>query len=367
MTPGLGPRGMAELKDFFGGIDNFLDRVPEISRGEKNGLRPKWFGEYRKVLASDGLKREIEFIEKEDIGISHVYSEGYPEQLLNIYDPPAVLFKKGKLELAGSKVVAIVGARRCSDYGLRMAEDLSFALASAGVVVSSGLAAGIDAAAHKGALKAGGKTVAVVGSGFKYIYPSAHKALFGEICEKGAVLTEFTSGIEPSQFTFPRRNRIISGISHGVVVVEAASRSGSLITASYALEQGREVMAVPGKIDSLLSAGANRLIKDGATLVTSAEDVLEAIGHEGERGGRGAELFAELYGGLSAEERKVLSALSGKGPVHIDDISESAGLEMGKLNGVLMGLELKKVIRNVPGRNFVIEHDKIEFVAEVKA
>src|SRR3990167_9491581 len=201
----------------------------------------------------------------------------YPKNLRNIYNPPKVLYVKGTLLEQDEVAVALVGSRRASMYGLETCEKLAYELAVRGVTVVSGMAKGIDTAAHKGALKAKGRTIAVMGSGHNVIYPPENKKLYEEVAKTGAVVTEYEDDIEPLPGNFPQRNRIISGLSLGVVVVEAAKNSGALITANLAAEQGRTVFAVPGKVSSLTSAGTNELIKDGARLIQSVDDIMEEL------------------------------------------------------------------------------------------
>ena len=254
MLPGLGPR-------------KIMARV-------KEGIKDD---EIEPVMTSPDFAEELEYLEKEGIKPVSCLDEDYPEALKNIYDPPPILFYKGELCPRDTNAVAIVGSRRCTPYGLQAAERIAFDLAERGVVVVSGMASGIDTAAHRGALRAKGRTVAVMGSGFRHIYPPQAVKLAFRIMGSGAVLTEYLSGIEPMKGNFPRRNRIISGLVKGVVAVEAAARSGALITVDYALEQGKEVFAVPGRIDSYSSVGTNKLIQDGAKLVTGVDDVLEEL------------------------------------------------------------------------------------------
>lgn len=203
--------------------------------------------------------------------------KNYPANLRHIYQPPSIIYFRGEVLLEDNIAVAVVGSRRATDYGLGNAERLGFELASRGVTVISGLARGIDTAAHKGALRAGGRTIAVLGSGLDVMYPSENKRLADEITRYGAVISEFEPDAPPARHNFPKRNRIISGLSLGVVIVEAAKRSGSLITADFALEQGREVFALPGKVGSFTSEGTHNLIKQGAKLIESIEDIVEEL------------------------------------------------------------------------------------------
>ena len=225
---------------------------------------------------SDRLDKELELIEKERITCLDIFDKDYPYLLKQISSPPLVIYVKGDKTVLAEPLFAVVGSRESSSYGLKIASDFSYKLSCLGVVVVSGLARGIDTAAHQAAINKG-RSIAVLGSGLLNIYPRENKRLAQSISEKGAVISEFPLFTSPLRENFPRRNRIVSGLSRGVLVVEAALRSGALITARLACEQDREVFAVPGKIDSVLSQGTNRLIKEGAKLVSSLEDMLEEL------------------------------------------------------------------------------------------
>ena len=290
-------------------------------------------------------------------------SAAYPKILKNIHKPPQVLYVNGSFKEEDSNAVAIVGSRRATHYGLETAEKLSYDLAIRGVTIVSGMARGIDSAAHRGALKARGRTIAVMGSGHGNIYPAENKDLYKDIASSGAVLTEFENDMPPLAENFPQRNRIISGLSLGVVVVEAARNSGALITANFALEQGREVFALPGKISSATSAGTNELIKDGARLVQSADDILDELNlHEVKpASGEAKELIdnkilkqtkAYIYNSLTDDERKVYKILSDE-PLYIDDVVKGSNVELGKISKILLNLEMKKVVRALPGKQFI--------------
>ena len=288
---------------------------------------------------------------------------GYPKNLRNIHRPPKQLYVNGTLLESDEIAVALVGSRRASLYGIETSEKLGYELALRGVTVVSGMARGIDTAAHRGALKAKGRTIAVMGTGHGHIYPSENDELYAEIAKSGAVVTEFENDVGPETYNFPQRNRIISGLSLGVVVVEAAKDSGALITANLAAEQGREVFALPGKISSATSLGTNALIKDGAKLVSSVDDILDElrIRHieprtcdlkEGDGGKIARMTKAYVYNSLTDDERAIYKVLSDE-PIHIDDIISKAGLEAGKASKVLLNLQLKKIIREVPGKQYV--------------
>ena len=281
----------------------------------------------------------------------------------NIHKPPKQLYVNGSLEERDELAVALVGSRRASMYGLEMAEKMGYELALRGVTVVSGMARGIDSAAHRGALKARGRTIAVMGSGHGRVYPSENKKLYEEIAKSGAVVTEYEDDVEPLPFNFPQRNRIISGLSLGIVVVEAAKDSGALITADLAAEQGREVFALPGKISSATSSGTNALIKDGARLVQSVDDILEELSiceikdvpeeDKEKLGGKIAKMTkAYIYNSLTEDERKIYKALSDE-PIYIDDILGKTGLAPAMVSKLLLNLQLKRLIQEVPGKQYV--------------
>ena len=287
----------------------------------------------------------------------------YPKNLKTLHRPPQALYVNGSFKEEDDFAVAIVGSRRASRYGIEMGERLGYDLALRGVTVVSGMARGIDSAAHRGALKANGRTIAVMGSGHGHIYPPENKDLYRKIAESGAVISEFENDVSPLPQNFPIRNRIISGLTLGIVIVEAAKNSGALITADFALEQGREVFAVPGKISSLTSEGTHELIKDGAKLVQSAEDIMEELGlHEIEpeadnkRDQREEKISKKtaryVYNSLTDGERKVYKILSDE-PVYIDDVMKESGVELSKISNVLLGLELKRLIKELPGKQFI--------------
>jgi len=282
-------------------------------------------------------------------------ADGYPAWLRAIADPPAVLYCDGRIEPRDRQAVAIVGARAASPYGLRVTETLARELSGAGFTIVSGLARGIDAAAHRAALDAGGRTIAVLGCGLDVTYPPEHGRLREEIAQCGAVLTEFPAGTPPKPSHFPQRNRIISGLSLGVVVVEAAEDSGSLITARLALEQGREVFAVPGSIDAPLSHGPHGLLKQGAKLVETVDDIVEELLPQLETAGVPTQqpmpFKAMEPPALSPEERRVWGQMS-RDPLHLDDLTERSGLTPAVVAGILLGLELKDVVRQLPGQRY---------------
>ena len=283
--------------------------------------------------------------------------ERYPELLRAIYDPPAVLYCDGSVEPGDRQAVAIVGSRQATPYGLRITETLAGELSALGFTILSGFARGIDAAAHRAALAAGGRTIAVLGCGLDVDYPPGHASLHAEIAGSGAVLTEFAPGTPPRATNFPRRNRIISGLALGVVVVEAADDSGSLITARLALEQGREVFAVPGPIDVPTSQGPHGLLKQGATLVETVDDIVEELLPQLDRPLQTlkTEPIAALpeHVALSPSERTVLDVMS-REPLHLDDLTERSRLTTPAVAAILLGLELKALVKQLPGQRYCL-------------
>jgi DNA processing protein len=278
---------------------------------------------------------------------------GYPPLLAEIAVPPPVLFIRGSLEGRAARAVAVVGSRRASHAGMRFATDLARDLARAGFTVVSGLARGIDTAAHQGALKGGGNTLAVLGSGIDLVYPPENEPLAAEISLNGAVVSEHGPGVEPLPWHFPLRNRIVSGLSMGTVIVEAAPRSGALITARCALEENRGVFAVPGKPGDPRSSGVNRLLKDGAKLVENIDDILEELAPQLELeldpGGRSRADVGSVPDGVEGDLMDLLSEV----PTHVDDISGSIGLGTGDLLGLLLTLETRGLVKSLPGKFYV--------------
>jgi len=296
--------------------------------------------------------RELDRINKKGYTVLTIEDDRYPEYLREIFDPPYVLYCAGDLDVLKKPAVSIVGARKSSPYGKAVAERLAFELASRGILIVSGMARGIDSMAHWGALK-GGKTVAVLGSGMNRIYPRENKRLFDKIIESGAVITEYPLNSMPLGFHFPLRNRIISGLSMAVVVVEAAERSGSLISARLALEQNREVMAVPGSITSKLSKGTNWLIKNGAKLIEEWEDIIEELpSYVRESIALEPKAKEQEKVKLSPREEDIIRHLTADDLTHIDIIIKKTGLSVSEVLSVLLQLELKGIVTQSPGKYF---------------
>jgi len=356
MVEGLGSIRTQKLLAHFGSLANVF-KAGKDELKEVEDIGPKIALKILESIKEIDLSRELKLIEMHGAKVITFLDKGYPENLKNIYDPPVVLYVKGEILRQDDKAIAIVGSRRGSFYGLETAERFGFELASRGVTVVSGLAKGVDSSAHKGALKAGGRTLAVLGSGLLNIYPEEHAVLADKISKMGAVISEFPMQTIPDRANFPKRNRIISGLSSGVVVVEAAERSGALITADCALQEGREVFAVPGKVDSVTSRGTNRLIKQGAKLVENVEDIIEDLNlsYTGSRLPYPLDNLCDCPeggSGLDKEESLVYNLLS-SGPRHIDELSEETNLGVAKISRILINLEIRKIARQLPGKNFV--------------
>ena len=298
------------------------------------------------VEARDNANRFMEDLAEKNIDVYTLWHKDYPYLLKNICDPPICLYAKGKL-FAEETIIAVVGSRKASGYGLSSARKISAELAGYDICVISGMARGIDTAAHQGALSQGGRTIAVLGCGLDIVYPPENKKLMERILEKGAVISEYPPGVQPAPHHFPVRNRIVSGMSVGVLVVEAGEKSGSLITAQLALEQGRDVYALPGNVISVNSKGTNKLIQDGAKLVTSVQDIVEEVywfkNFENKQvlnpdNYRESKKFTDS---LDQDEKKVYDLLSYEN-LQIDEIQSRLSLDLPILHRVLLSLEMKR-------------------------
>ncbi len=357
MVPGIGAVTCRKLLNVFRTPEEIfaaplqrLSAIPGVS--EKMARTIVNFG------VPDQVNQALEDLEKYQVQVVTCHDEEYPSALTTIFDPPPLLYVKGAPLQRHDILVAVVGSRRASTYGRTVAEQLCRELSMKGVTVVSGMARGIDSAAHRGALHAGGRTIAVLGCGVNVIYPPENSQLYHEILEHGTIISEYPLHAKPDRGNFPARNRIISGMSLGTVVVEAGSRSGALITADTALEQGRDVFAVPGNITSASSQGTNHLLKQGAILVEHAEDILDALPLEISRelGQIQPELpFKEpppLSPPLTAEEQRVLACIDTH-PIHIDTITIRSQLPSSKVSATLMLLEMKNLIRQLTGKMFL--------------
>ncbi|MCX6966328.1 MAG: DNA-processing protein DprA [Verrucomicrobia bacterium] len=350
MVPKLGPVRLRRLLDVFGTPQRILLAKANELRGVE-GIGPEIADAVAHWETHVDLSAELARIA--EFG-AHVITQAdpvYPPLLREIHNPPIVLYVWGELLEKDRHALGIVGSRKTSHYGLESAKKLSYQLAYAGLTIVSGLARGIDTAAHQGALAAKGRTVAVLGSGLLNLYPAENQALAEKIAASGAVVTEFPMCVAPDVQTFPQRNRIVSGWSDGLLVVEAGLKSGALITAGQAAEQGRSVFAVPGQIDKNTSAGSNRLIQQGAKLVMGAADILDDLQillpekpHLEQSPARTVE--------FTGNERAVYDAIS-EGETAIDTIITKSGLPPGAVSSTLLALEMKRLVKQLPGQHFV--------------
>jgi DNA processing protein len=346
--PHVGAVTFRRLLDHFSTPERVL-KASEHELAAVKGIAPAVVAS---LLQHDGIgwaRIEWETIQKDGARLVTFHAPEYPMLLRHLPDPPPFLYVKGELRNPET-AIAVVGSRLASGYGVATAQKMARELVRHGVTVVSGMARGVDAAAHRGALLEAGQTIGVLGCGIDIAYPRENRALFAEMATKGALVSEFPMGTLPLAENFPRRNRIISGISQGVLVIEAAEGSGSLITAQCALEQGRDVYAIPGNIHSTNSRGTNRLIKQGAKLVETAEDILEDIPQQ--RGKTGCHLPVSRTT-FSPQEAAVISLLSSTS-LHIDEIVSKSALTVGEVSAILLRLELNGVISQLPGKQFLL-------------
>lgn len=361
---GVGPITFARLIKHFSSADRAMGAsVSELTRIE--GIGFKTAEQIAATREKFDVANELELAEELGIWIINIEDKRYPPTVKQIYDPPPVLYIKGTLSRQDNLAISIVGTRRCSLYGQEQASRFAHLLGSAGFTIVSGMARGIDTAAHHGALSASGRTIAVQGCGLANIFPPENKKLFELIAESGACISELPLQYEPLAENFPPRNRIIAGLSLGTIVIEASLNSGALITAKEALENNREVMAVPGKIDSPASYGSHQLLKQGARLIESVEDVMEALGYIGEQlqshvseaAEKASEkvetpLFDASQLKLSGDEKTIYNCLN-KEPLQIDQIIADTALPPGNINAGLISLRLKGLIKQLPGNMFL--------------
>jgi DNA processing protein len=348
-VPGIGPRFRKLLLERFGSPAGIFAASPAELQSVAR-LGKKLVEAISAAATSPAADEVIRLCQKQAVDIVLEGSEGYPPLLSRIDDPPGLLFVRGAFLPCDALAVAVVGSRHATPYGIKVAEQLGGSLARAGYTVVSGLARGIDAAAHRGAIAAGGRTIAVLGSGVLNVYPPEHEDLAAEVAKHGALVSEVPPLNEPFSGAFPQRNRIVSGMSLGTVVVQAAERSGALITSRLAAEQGREVFAVPGPIDCRLSGGCHALIRDGAKLVHRVDDIIEEFGPLFETAttpeGTTVASAAELQ--LGNVERSVLDCV-GSGSVTVDEIVETSDLAASQVLSTLSVLEMRRLVRRIPG------------------
>jgi DNA processing protein len=346
LVRGIGPARLRALLDAFGTIDAAWLAPEDALR--KVGLDRRSVTALIEARRSLDLEAELAKVHRAGVRVLKWGDSDYPELLLTINDSPPVLYLRGEFRPEDAWAVAMVGTRTASAYGREAARSLATDLARAGVTIVSGLARGIDAQAHRAALDAGGRTIAVLGSGLDIIYPWEHRKLSEEIVGRGALVSEYGLGVKPEASNFPPRNRIISGLSRGVIVVEAGDRSGALITADFAAEQGRDVFAVPGSIFQRGSRGTNQLIRDGAQPVLSASDVLEILNMTDIV----EHVEAQMLLPTDATEAVLLEQLSDD-PAHVDDVGRAAGLPIATVSSTLALMELKGLVRSVGAMKYV--------------
>ncbi len=350
MAHGVGPVAFARLlrhyqspEAVFRASAEELSRFPRLSR--------KTIDEITNFDWAPRVENQLKKVREKGLTLVTLNDPRYPSRLKEIHSPPSILWAAGDFQTEDAAAVAIVGSRGATDYGREHSGRLARELAGAGVTVVSGMAMGIDAAAHRGALEAGGRTIGVLGCGLDVIYPRVNRDLFEKVPRSGVLLSEYPLGTEPQPGFFPVRNRIIAGLSVAVVVVEAAERSGALITADLALEQNREVLALPGRVGSIKSRGTHALLRQGARLVESAADILEEIGPQlGARPASAAK--KEEPADLTPKEKQVWDAL-GAEPLHVDQLSRQAGLTPAGLAPVLLELEIRSLVKQLPGMRYI--------------
>ena len=382
MIQGVGLKTVQFLRDVFGTAERTLQATPdELEKTDR--LSPSMCALLNRKPIQYPIEHELELIREYDCQVVTLYDAEYPQCLKEIDTPPLVLYIRGQLTPEDSLSISLVGSREAKDYGRKVSYRLSYQLAQRGLTVVSGLAKGIDTSAHRGALEAGGRTIAVMGNGLSFIYPAMNTDLAEKITESGALISEFPMKVEPKPRNFPRRNRIISGLTLGTVVVEASNRSGALITARLAAEQGREVFAVPGEIFSALSTGTHKLINNGAKLINTVDDLLNelppyALSHIPSQAPASdtepsralpiekhdpklaavqppAEAQQPIQSApppdLTPDERTVFDAIEVPSS-HIDTIVRTTQLPIGQVSSVLLMLELKGIIQQLPGKQF---------------
>ena len=356
LTPGIAARLSARLLREYGSPEGVF-RAPLTGIEACNVPAPAAQAIFKKQMFWRAEK-EVDALRKVAGKLVNWKEPEYPQALLQIYDPPVMLYVRGDTGILNSPSLSIVGTRRPTVYGSQMAERMGRDLAARGLTIVSGLARGIDAIAHQGATAAGGRAIGVLGTGIDVCYPKENKKLYEKVLERGAIVSEFPTGSHPAPENFPVRNRIIAGMPLGVVIVEGKQYSGSLITARLAMEFGREVFGVPGNVTQEVSFAPNLLIKQGAKLVTNAEDVIEELPTPV----RAALVKAEaveaeqrnllLVDGLSDIQRKLYELLSAEESRHIDDIVDTSGLNSSEVLATLFDLEMKGIVRQLPGKQF---------------
>lgn len=349
-VPGIGAVRFNSLVRRFGSPQAVLE-APKAQLAELPDFGTKLTAALKSEVDFDQAEKQMLMLEKSGAKLISILDPAYPKPLKQIYDPPSFLLVQGELTEADELSVGMVGSRSCTRYGRQIAGKVAADLAAGGLTVVSGLARGIDSAAHRGAIKVGGRTIGVLGCGLDVIYPPENGPLYDEVRDSGALISEFPFGIKPEKHNFPSRNRIISGLCRGVLLIEAGRASGALLTAKHALDQDREVMVVPGNIDSAASAGTNELLKEGAIPVTSTSDVLLALGLDPRFKPKRK---ATVPANLPDAERRLLGILSEQ-PQQVDNISMSIEKPIAQVLALLSNLELFGLVKQLPGKRFIKE------------
>jgi DNA processing protein len=350
-VPHVGPVRFISLVKHFGSPGAVLS-APQKNLADLPDIGPVTASSIKGNVDWKLADKQLELMEKNQVRLLTFKDDTYPENLKSIYDPPPFLFIKGEIKEEDKNAIAIVGARAASAYGNQTAQKIGRELAKRGITIVSGLAWGIDSIGHSSALEENGRTVAVFGSGLDVIYPPQNRKLAERIMQNGALVSEFLLGTKPEKQNFPKRNRLISGLSLGVVVIEASAKSGALLTAQHALEQNREVFAVPGNIGAKTSEGTNRLIKEGAKLVTSVEDILEELRMNTPLQQREKSKIEKDSSQLSEQEKSIYDLMTGE-PYHIDKIAKDIHVTTSQALSTLLSLELKGFIKQLSGKMFV--------------
>ncbi len=354
LVSGVGPLTSRTLLERFGSASRVLNASISSLR-DVQGVGPKLAEKIARARVEVDAESELKLCRDSGVLLVDQDHEAYPPPLGDIPDPPRLLYLRGTYQSSDQLAIALVGSRKCTPYGLRVAERLASSLARVGITVVSGLARGIDAAAHRAAIRAGGRTLAVLANGLADVYPPEHSDLARDVSEAGAVISEMPMRQGPLAGLFPQRNRIISGLCLGVVVIEATPRSGSLSTAHHAMEQNREVFAVPGPVDSLSSQGCHRLIRDGARLVENVDDILEELGplvREVKAAGESPSVRHPAELTLSDLERSILARLDDS-PKPVDALIVATGMTASQVLATLSVLEMRRLVKRLPGHQFV--------------
>jgi DNA processing protein len=346
---GLGNKTIDKLIDYFGDLQSIWNASCSKIEGIENISRPVK-NEILNTRNSNHINNLRSRLEDLGVDVITIYDENYPKLLKETFDPPKILYIKGNIKKEDNISIAIVGARKATPYGKWAAEKFTYELSNLGLTIVSGMARGIDTVVHRTSLKANARTIAVLGNGINVIYPKVNRDLFTQVSSSGAIITEFPLDMQPFSRNFPQRNRIISGISLGVIVIEAKEKSGSLITASHALEQGREVFAVPGNINSVYSTGTNKLIRDGAKIIMDVDDILEEISELASLIKFSNKEKIKNYN-LNAEEKRIIECIRDY-PVPFDIIVSKTCLEVSKVSSILSVLEMEGLIKRLPGNLF---------------